>query len=63
MKQIYDKHKRHRWAQANVGEQMIKDDFLQPQRYCLFQLETQDGHFVLRDKPGTFHSIMGLCSS
>ncbi len=32
-------------------------------RYCVLGLGTQEGHLSLAHKPGTFHSIMSLCSS
>jgi hypothetical protein len=39
MKQIYNKHKAIWWARVNVGEPMIKDDFIRLQKHCLFGLE------------------------
>jgi hypothetical protein len=37
--------------------------FLTISRYCLLGSEAQKGHLTLAQKPGTFHSVMGLCSS
>jgi hypothetical protein len=42
MKQIYNKHKTIWWPRVNVGEPMIKDDFISLQKHCLFGLEAQE---------------------
>jgi hypothetical protein len=36
--------------------------FLTTPRYHLFWLKAQEGHLAFTQKPGVFHSVMGLCS-
>jgi hypothetical protein len=60
VKQIYDKHKEIWWEWANACDLRW---FPMIPRYYLLGPEAQEGHLALAQKPGTFHSVMGLCSS
>jgi hypothetical protein len=41
----------------------MTQDFFMISRYGLLDSKTQEGHLMLAQKPSTFHSVMGLCSS
>jgi hypothetical protein len=61
MKQIYDKHKVIWWARVNVGEPMIKDDFIKAQNIVYWDQSTR-GVVGAYMRTQNFYIIVGMCS-
>jgi len=51
VKQIYDKHKIIWWARVNVGEPMIKDDFIKAQNIVYWDRKHKRGNWRLHKNP------------